>query len=175
MDLARRERLPDFVAGVQYGEVGDGLAPSSNGDDQLAVTIGVTIPLWVEADDAAEREALRGIGEAAADARAAQDRAAFATDDALARLEADQQVLRRLRERMMPDAKQVIELALTNYRTGDTDFLQLLDDWQTLLGDQLQEARVVAGLHRTMADLEQALGGSMPPPPEDEQDRGDSP
>ena len=170
LDLARRERLPDFVAGVQYGEVGDGLAPSSNGDDQLAVTIGVTIPLWVEADDAAEREALRGIGEAAADARAAQDRAAFATDDALARLEADQQVLRRLRERMMPDAKQVIELALTNYRTGDTDFLQLLDDWQTLLGDQLQEARVVAGLHRTMADLEQALGGSMPP--DDEQDQG---
>jgi outer membrane protein TolC len=83
----------------------------------------------------------------------------------LARLEADQQVLRRLRERMMPDAKQVIELALTNYRTGDTDFLQLLDDWQTLLDDQRQEARVVAGLHRTMADLEQALGGSMTPPP----------
>jgi outer membrane protein TolC len=166
LDLARRERLPDFVAGVQYGEVGDGLAPSSNGDDQLAVTLGITIPLWVEADDAAEREALRGIGETVAEARAAQNQAAFAVDDALARLEADQQVLRRLRDRMMPDAKQVIELALTNYRTGDTDFLQLLDDWQTLLDDQRQEARVVAGLHRTMADLEQALGGSMPPAPE---------
>jgi outer membrane protein TolC len=166
LDLARRERLPDFVAGVQYGAVGDGLAPSSNGDDQFAVTLGITIPLWVEADDAAEREALRGIGETVAEARAAQDQAAFAVDDALARLEADQQVLRRLRERMMPDAKQVIELALTNYRTGDTDFLQLLDDWQTLLDDQRQEARVVAGLHRTMADLEQALGGSMPSPPE---------
>jgi outer membrane protein TolC len=165
LDLARRERLPDFVAGVQYGEVGDGLAPGSNGDDQLLVTLGVTIPLWVEADDAAEREALRGIGETVAEAWAAQDQAAFAVDDALARLEADQQVLRRLRERIMPDAKQVIELALTNYRTGDTDFLQLLDDWQTLLDDQRQEARVVAGLHRTMADLEQALGGSMTPPP----------
>lgn len=166
LDLARRERLPDFLAGVQYGEVGDGLAPSSNGDDQLAVTLGITIPLWVDADAAAEREALRGIGETVADARAAQDRAAFAADDALARLEADQQVLRRLRERMMPDAKQVIELALTNYRTGDTDFLQLLDDWQTLLDDQLHEARVVAGLHRSMADLEQALGGTWPPAPD---------
>ena len=171
LELARRERLPDFVAGVQYGEVGDGLAPSSNGDDQLAVTLGITIPLWIEADDAAEREALRGIGETVAEARAAQDRVAFAVDDALARLEADQQVLRRLRERMMPDAKQVIELALTNYPTGDTDFLQLLDDWQTLLDDQRQEARVVAGLHRTMADLEQALGGSMPPPPEATQEQ----
>lgn len=176
LDLARRERLPDFEAGVQYGAVGNGLAPSSNGDDQFAVTLGVTIPLWTEADDASEREALRGIGEALAEARAAQDSAAYITDDALARLEADQQVLRRLRERMMPDAEQVIELALANYRTGETDFLQLLDDWQTLLDDQLQEARVIARLHRTMADLEQALGGTLPPATEvPDNDEGVSP
>lgn len=158
LNLARRERLPDFAAGVQYGEVGDGLAPSSNGEDQLAITLGVTIPLWVQADDAAEREALRGIAESVADARAAQDKAAFAVDDSLARLEADQQVLSRLRGQMMPDARQVIELALANYRNGEADFLQLLDDWQTLLADQRQEARVLTSLRRAMADLEQALG-----------------
>lgn len=162
LNLARKERLPDFVVGVQYGEVGGGLAPSSNEDDQLAATFGFTIPLWTERDDAAEHEALRGIGETVAEAWAAQDRAAYAADDALARLESDQQVLRRLREQMMPDARQTIEIALANYRTGDTDFLQLLEDWQTLLDDQLQETRVVASLHRTMADLTQALGGAMP-------------
>ncbi len=123
----------------------------------------MTIPIWIEADNAAEREALRGIAESVAEARAVQDRVAFDVHDALARLEADQQILQRLRERMMPDAKQVIELALTNYRTGDADFLQLLDDWQALLDDQLQEARVLSRLHRTLADLKQALGGELPP------------
>lgn len=160
--LARQERLPDFVFGVQYAAVGDnGLAMSANGDDQIAGTVGVSIPLWSGKYDAAEREALRGMGEALAEVQAAQDRVAFDIDEALARIEANEQTLRRLRERMMPDARQIIDVALASYRTGDVDFLQLLDDWQTLLDDQLEETRIVADLHRAMADLEQAVGGAL--------------
>jgi outer membrane protein TolC len=162
LTLARRERLPDFVVGVQYGAVSDsGLSPVANGDDQVAGTLGVTIPLWAGKYDAAEREAMRGMGEALAQVRAAQDRVAFDIDEALARIAANQQVLQRLRERMMPDARQVIDVALTAYRTGDVDFLQLLDDWQALLDDQVEEARVIADLYRARADLEQALGGEV--------------
>ncbi|MEM1209821.1 MAG: TolC family protein [Planctomycetota bacterium] len=159
LSLARMERLPDFVLGVQYGAVRDGgLAPSANGDDQIAGTIGVSIPLWAEADNAGEREALRGIGEALAEAQAAQDSVAFEVEEAVARIEAGQQTLSRLRDRMMPDAQQVIDVALASYRTGGVDLLSLLDDWQVLLMDQMQEARVLTDLHRAAADLTQATG-----------------
>lgn len=157
--LARQERKPDFMVGVQYGAVSaGGLAPSANGDDQIAGTVGVTIPFWNDSYDASEREAMRGMGEALAEVRAAQDRVAFEVDEALARIDANQESLRRLQERMMPDARQIIDVAMASYRTGDTGFIQLLDDWQTLLEDQLEETRIITDLHRAMTDLNQAVG-----------------
>lgn len=160
--LARQERKPDFVLGLQYGAVSaGGLAQSANGDDQIAGTVGVTLPFWSGRYNASEREAMRGMGEALAEVRAAQDRAAFEVEEALARIDAHQQSLRRLQERMMPDVRQIIDVAFASYRTGDTGFIQLLDDWQVLLGDQLEEVRITTGLHRAMADLEQTVGGAV--------------
>lgn len=160
LELARQERKPDFVVGFHYGEVrAGGLAPSANGDDQIAGTVGVSIPFWSGRYDASEREAMRGMGEAMAEVHAAQDRAAYEVEEALAKIESSEQALRRLQERMMPDARQTIEVALSSYRTGDVDFIQMLDDWQVLLGDQLEEVRLIADLHKALADLQQALGG----------------
>ncbi|MEM6259839.1 MAG: TolC family protein [Planctomycetota bacterium] len=161
--LAKKGRQPDFMVGVQYGAVSDsGLAPSANGEDQIAGTVGVSIPLWTGQYDAAEREALRGMGQSLAEVRAAQDRVAFEIEEALARIDAAEQSLKRLRERMMPDAQQTIDIALVGYRNGDVDFLQLLDDWQALLDDQLQETRLISELHRLEADLQQAMGSEQP-------------
>ena len=162
LDLAKQERLPDFFFGLQYAGVSDsGLSQVADGQDQIAGTVGVSVPLWSGKYDAAEREAMRGMGEALAEVRAAQDRVAFEIDEALARIEANEQTLKRLRERMMPDARQTINVALTGYRTGEVNFLQLLDDWQALLDDQLQETRVIAALYRAAADLQQALGREL--------------
>lgn len=159
LSLAKTERLPDFMLGFQYGAVGEsGLSPVANGEDQFAGTVGVSIPLWTGQYDAAEREALRGVGQAVANVRAAEDRAAFEVDDALARYEANQNVLRRLRERMMPDARQTIELAIVGYQNGRLELLQLFDDWQALLDDQLEEAQTIANMNRALADIQQTLG-----------------
>jgi len=163
--LARSERLPDFVVGVNYGAVrASGLSPVANGDDQFSATIGVSIPIWSQKYDAVENEAMRGVGEAIAGIRAAQDRATFEIDDALARLEANQQVLARLRQRMMPDARQTITVAMKSYQTGKLNLLQLLDDWDALLDDQLDEARAVANIQRAVADIEQTVGGALEAP-----------
>jgi len=159
LSLAQKERLPDFQVGAQYGAVrASGLAPTANGDDQFAVTIGATIPLWSEKYNAAEREAALGIGKAIANLQAARDAAAYDIDDGLARVEASTAVLNRLRKRMMPDARQTIKVALMSYQTGKLDLLQLLEDWDALLDDQLTEAQVIAELGRALADIEQALG-----------------
>jgi len=165
LELARTERLPDFMVGLNYGAVrASGLSPVANGDDQFSATVGVSIPIWGEKYDAAEHEALHGIGEAIAGLRSAQDRSTFEIDDALARLEANQEVLGRLRERMMPDARQTITVAMKSYQTGKLDLLQLLDDWDALLDDQLDEARAIANIQRAAADVEQAVGGPLAAP-----------
>ena len=164
LKVARHERLPELRAGLQYGAVGDGLASGANGDDQFAVTLGTTLPIWFEADDAAEREALRGIAQSLAEVRAAEDRAAYLADEALAEITTDQVVLQRLQTRLIPDSRQVVELSLARYRTGEGDFLRLLDDWQVWLQDRRREVQVAAGLHRALVDLEAALAGPVPVP-----------
>ncbi len=157
--LAKRDRLPDFTVGLQYGAVDeDGVSPVSNGHDQVAGTIGITIPLWSGKYDAAEREAVRGMGEAVARVRMAQDQIAFEIDDALGRLDTHAKILQRLREQMMPDAQQIIDITLSAYRTGETDFLQLIEDWQVLLDDQLQAIQIVTELRRAMVDLRETVG-----------------
>jgi len=167
LELARQDRLPRLMFGAQYAAVDDdGLSRVANGDDRVAGTVGVSLPVWASKHDAAEAEALRGVGEAAARVRAAQDRAAYEVDAALARIDAKEQTLQRLRERIMPDAQQAIEVGLAAYRTGDADFLHVLDDWQSLLDDQLAEARLIAELHQTQADLDQALGSPTPTTPD---------
>ena len=165
LKLARIERRPDFTVGAIYAPVGeDGLAASANGEDQVAGVLGVTIPLWQAKHDAAEREAALGIGRAIAEIRAAQASATAKASDALARLASKQAVLDRLRERLLPEGRQTIDIALAGYRTGRLDVLQLLEDWRALLDDRLAEARVIAELQRARADLAEVLGGPIAGP-----------
>ena len=164
LELARLERRPDFRVGAVYAPVADsGLVGSANGEDQIAGTLGVTLPLWRGKYDAAEREAALGIGQAVAEVRGVQQSAVARAAEAVARLESQQAVLDRLRERMLPEGRQTIEIALAGYRTGRVDVLQMLADWRSLLDDRLAEARVLADLHRARADLAEVLGGPIRP------------
>jgi outer membrane protein TolC len=157
--LAKLERRPDFRVGVQYAAVGnDGLAGSANGDDQFAVTGAVSIPWSSDKYDAMEREAFRGIGETLAELEAAQGRAANLAEDALARMEAEQSILTRLKEQMLPDSRRTFELALTGYRAGKVSFIQMMDDWQRTLDLELASHRAHARYEQARADLSAALG-----------------
>lgn len=159
LKLAKTERLPDFRIGVQYAAVGDnGLAGSSNGDDQFAVTGAVSIPLFTDKYDAMEREAMRGIGEALASLDAQQSRAANLADDALARVAAEESIVTRLKQQMLPDSERTFELSLAGYRAGNVSFIQMMDDWQRTLDLELATHRAHARYEQARADLSAALG-----------------
>ena len=162
--LAQAERRPDFRVGVQYAAVdGAGLAGSANGEDQFAITGSMTLPFWNDKYDAMEREALHGIGEALADLAAAQGRAANLAEDALARLDAEQSILTRLNEQMLPDSRRAFELAMTGYGAGTVSFIQMMDDWQRTLDLELAAHRAHARYEQARADLAAALGESSRP------------
>lgn len=157
--LAKVERRPDFRVGLQYAAVGrDGLAGSANGEDQFAVTAAVSLPFFSDKYDAKEREAFRGIGEALMGLDAAQGRAANLAEDALARMQAEQSMLKRLKEQMLPDSMRAFELALAGYRAGNVSFIQMMDDWQRTLDLQLAAHRAHARYEQARADLAAALG-----------------
>jgi outer membrane protein TolC len=157
--LAKIERRPDFRFGVQYAAVGrDGIAGSANGDDQFALTAGVSIPFFSDKYDAMEREAFRGIGEALMGLDAAQGRAANLAEDAIARMQSEQSMLNRLKKQMIPDSERTFELSLAGYRAGNESFIQMMDDWQRTLDLQLAAHHAQARYEQARADLAAATG-----------------
>lgn len=159
--LANLNRYPDLTVSLNYNAVdGDGLAPAANGDDQWSVGLGINLPLWQGKRDAAEREALAGLYETAATLADAQNQLAFRVRDALARVQAERQTLALFQERMLPDAEQAVSAAGSSYRSGNTDFLTLIDNWRRLTGLRLTYEQVYAQLQKDLADLRLATAGA---------------
>lgn len=160
--LAELNRVPDLTVSLSYNIVEDrGLSRVANGDDQWWVGFGFNLPIWAEKYDAAEREALFGRLEAASELAAERNRITFQVEDAVARLEAQREVLRLLRQRVIPDAVSAVEAAAAGYRAGTGDFLMLVDNWRKLLSYQLMEHRALADLEQALADLERAVGSQI--------------
>jgi len=160
--LANLNRWPDLTVSLSYNLVDDeGLSPVANGRDQWWIGFGINLPIWTEKYDAAEREAIFGRLEAASELSAERNRVSFRVEDALLRLEAQREVLRLLRNQVIPDASAAVEAAAATYRTGVGDFLMLVDNWRKLLGYQVMEHQAVAAVEQALADLQQAVGADI--------------
>ena len=157
--LAALDRYPDFSVGVNYAEVDDeGFAPMANGRDQWSVTFGLSLPLWRGRRDAAEAEALAGIGEAAALYTDEQNRLAFAVTDALARAESRRAAVALYDEGMLPAAEEAVAASAAGYRAGRSDFIELIDNARRLTALKLLRLQAVTQLRQDLADLREAVG-----------------
>ncbi len=161
-ELAKLDSRPDFQVGFSYGAVdSSGLAAGANGDDQWWATLGMTLPIWADKQDAARSEALHGIGETLNELRAAQNRVAFNVQDSLARVESQRQLIALFEERMLPEAKQAVDVSIRAYRAGRVEFLTLIDNWKQLLRFELMQHQNLARMEQALADLREAVGGEL--------------
>lgn len=160
--LARLDRYPDLTVSFSYNLVDDrGLSPVANGDDQWWIGFGVNLPIWQERRAAAEREATRGALEAAGMLADAENRVAFRIRDALVSVETQRRLAELFRDSIIPQARQTVDVSLSGYRAGETDFLTLIDNWRRLLEYELAMERSVADLERAIASLQQAVGADL--------------
>ena len=160
--LARLDRYPDLTVSLSYNLVDDsGLSPVADGQDQWWVGFGVNVPIWQDRLDAAEREATRGLLESAGLLADEQNRVAFRVNDAFARVESQQRQAELLRDSIVPQASLAVEASLGGYRSGETDFLSVIDNWRKLLGFELMYQNSLAELERGFAELQQAVGRDL--------------
>ena len=64
------------------------------------------------------------------------------------------------RDTMLPQARQLLELNETDYRSGKSSFLDLIDTQRTILRFELQLARSLADSQIHLADIERLTGRS---------------
>jgi len=145
--LAYRARVPDFSLGLE--------ADVKSSPIVFTPQAGITLPIW--RDKIAAQIAGAQAGKKAAAARLSAEQIMLAVEFAEKSfmLREARRTLDLLSDRLLPKARQSLEVAQSGYVSGKTDFLNLLDAQRTLLEFQLN--RVDAQVRRELALAELSL------------------
>src|SRR5438552_5140159 len=152
--LAYKARLPDFSVGLEA----DAKASPVVYTPQLAVTL----PVWrdkLEAEIAAAQPGRRA-GEAVLAAEQSALAVEFAEKSFMFR-EASR-TLELLTDRLLPKARQSLDVARAAYLSGRLDFLNLIDAERTLLGFELTEVEARIQRELALAELSLLILGQPP-------------
>ena len=159
--LACLQQYPDFSVGLNWGIISDGhdvLSPVADGNDNLSISFGTTLPIWREKINAGIREA--------AHRRSSTTRRLEAERDELygkiRRLivQADALVEQRdiYQDRIIPRTEDTLKLSIADYRGKRTDFFTLIETYRELLMFETQLARIDATLAGTIAQIDRTVG-----------------
>jgi len=158
--LAQKAFAPDLAVGLEYTAVGSAAAAdvSGSGDDALALTLGLELPVWregLEAGLAGARAARRAASAALADAR---HRLAAELEMALYELRDAERRVALFGETLIPKGRESVGALSTAYQAGKTGFLDLIDAERVLLEFELATARAASDSARALARVERLSG-----------------
>ncbi len=164
------ESKPDFRFGLGYTLVGqrDDVAamsapPEDNGQDIVALTVGLNIPIYrkrIRAGVAEARESERANRELL---RAVRDRLRFNIQEALLELESLSERGSLYLEVIIPQAEESLASAEAAYTTDRLSFLDLLDAERILFQSRLAYHRLVTDLWIALANVELSTARPFPP------------
>ncbi len=166
VQLARLEYRPDWTVGLNWiATSSSGLSPVANGDDAMQLNIGFNLPVY--------RERIRaGVCEAESERRASEsrfqslrDEAAEEVVDLVARLESTRSMLELVSEDIVPKAERTLDVSIDQYATGTVNYIQLIENWRSLLGYRITEARLRSQYDELLAELARSVGQIEPASP----------
>lgn len=169
-EVARKQGLPDLTVGLDYTFVSDA-APnpgfSESGDDPVLLSFSVNLPLERRKYAAAVREAVaRRLSIASARAEQTNRLGADLRQASFEHVDAERRV-ELYANTLIPKATESMQASLAGFRTGGSDFLDLLDTERTLLEFQLALERAVADRAVSLAKLERLTGTDLDTNPAD--------
>lgn len=162
--LQAKKNLPMIGVGVNYITIGTPSiamgAPKPAGD-ALAVMAKLELPLWFGANKARVEQAKLGL--ATVQYRFADQRNMAESDVRSAHFKVleDKKSLALYRTRLIPQAAQTLNSALSAYKTGSIGFLDLLDAERMIVQLKLNYSKEQANYYKQIADLEKAIGTQL--------------
>lgn len=161
LELARKEKQPDFDVRFSYGQR-DKNPLGVPREDVFSLTVAMNLPVW-RADKIepriAEAQALR---DQALDLQQAQE------NDVLAKLRQQVAIAAQSRKSVqvydtgiLPQARLAVEATLAAYKVSRVDLLMLLDSQMTLFGDEISRARELTNFNKALAEIELLTGKQM--------------
>jgi cobalt-zinc-cadmium efflux system outer membrane protein len=153
--LARRERYPDFMAGVWYNQM-------LGGPDTVGVMVGANIPIFSGPRQNRRAEAAELSAQSArSDATGMQAMIRYQVADALRRVQTAERTLDLVTRVARPRAEQSFASALSAYSTGSADMVFVIDAWRALQRMELVRLDAVVAQRMALVDLDWATGGAV--------------
>jgi outer membrane protein, heavy metal efflux system len=152
--MARRSRLPDFTLGSMA---------DAQMDPTLYRPLGtVSLPIW--RDKIAAQIAEAQANQRGAEARLSAEQVRLVADVAerLFVYRESTRNLALLSDRLLPKARQSLEVARSGYLAGQIDFFNLTDSERTLLGFELDRVEASTQRELTLAELSLIIQGMSP-------------
>lgn len=155
LKLAHQQRIPDLTVMINYASVSNGgTAMSANGHDQLYAGLGINLPIWQDKLEASEKQAIARIRQLLSELVAQHNQLQYAVSDMYERVQSQQKQDTLYRDTILPQAQQVLDSALSQYRSGRGGFLNLIDNWRKLLELELMSHRNQTQLQQDYAQLQ---------------------
>lgn len=164
VDLARLDYLPDVrLSGMWMGMAmpDNGMNGTPETGNALLLGVGMNLPIYRKRLDAGVQEAEARVVASARQYDSLRDQTQEEVKDLFAQIHSQQELLRLLREEIVPKADQTFEVSLRAYEVGEVSFLQLVDNWRQLLRFQISTHRLEAQLRQSLARLERTIGGYL--------------
>ncbi|WP_404309676.1 TolC family protein [Neorhodopirellula lusitana] len=159
--LACLQQYPDFSVGLNWGLVSDNhdvISPVANGNDQLSVSFGTTLPIWREKINAGIREAAHRRSSTTRRLEAERDELYGKIRRLIVQADALVEQRNIYEERIIPRTEDTLKLSIADYRGKRTDFFTLIETYRELLMFETQLARIDATLAGTIAQLDRTVG-----------------
>lgn len=156
VDLARRDRLPDFGVNFVYHNRG-GLDPYYTFGGTL------TLPNIHGRQKKAIEESVADLGGARSGADLARAEVRYEVSEAYQRASTAERLLRLYDEGILKQARLSLDSALAQYRVGKVDFLTLVTSWRRLLDYDLTYHEQLAAHETSLARLGVHVGASPEP------------
>ena len=164
------ESRPDWRFGLGYTLVGEredlaGIAnpPQDNGMDVLALTVGLSIPVYRKRIRAGIAQAVESQQANEELLEAVRDRLRLDIQEAVLRLDSAAERGRLFHDVVIPQAEASLASAEAAYTTDRLGFLDLLDAERILFQSRLVFHRLVSDGWIALAALERAIGQAYPP------------
>lgn len=163
IDLARKEYWPDMDYKLTYGQREEDFN-GRNLPDFLSGSVTLTVPLWYNTRQDRQLEATRKRREAAVKSyRNLVSILPHQVDSLAAEIRNFQENYRLYSGALLLQAEQWARTSLAAYNVGKVEFDTMIRSQIRVLRFELQTDRYLFNIYQKRADLEEILGGPLPP------------
>jgi outer membrane protein TolC len=160
LELARKERYPDFDVRFSYG-LRESMPDGTRRPDMFTLTFAMNLPVWRETKNEPRIAEAQAMHEQALSLYEAQrNETAMKLRQQLAIAEQNLRAARLYRSELVPQYRLSVEAALAGYQVNRGEFARLLENQMLVYHYEIARVTAVTAYNKALAEIDLLTGGS---------------